>query len=85
MPRVQIYLPDDLHQAVKELGLPISELSRHAVQVELRRRELAAETDRYLAELAAELGGPPTADELAAADTWIDAVTVPVPPARRPA
>ncbi len=79
---MQIYLPDDLHQAVKELGLPISELSRHAVRIELRRRELTAEADRYLAELAAELGGPPTAEELAAADTWIDAASV--PPARRP-
>jgi len=83
MPRVQIYLPDDLHRAVKELGLPISELSRHAVRAELRRRELAAETDRYLAELLGEVGGPPTADELAAADAWIDDATV--PSARRPA
>jgi hypothetical protein len=82
MPRVQIYLPEDLHQAVKELELPISELSRHAVRLELRRRELAAEADRYLAELALELGGPPTVDELAAADAWIDSATV--PPARRP-
>jgi hypothetical protein len=81
MPRVQIYLPDDLHQAVKELELPISELSQHAVRVELRRRQLAAAADRYLAELAVELGGPPTADELAAAEAWIDAATV--PPARR--
>jgi hypothetical protein len=40
---MQVYLPDDLHQAVKELGLPISELSRHAVRLELRRRELAVE------------------------------------------
>jgi hypothetical protein len=83
MPRVQIYLPDDLHRAVKELGLPISELSRQAVRVELRRRELACEADRYLAELTAELGGPPTADELAAAEAWIDAAIK--APARRPA
>lgn len=82
MPRVQIYLPDDLHHAVKELELPISELSQHAVRVELRRRELAADADRYLAKLSVELGGAPTADELAAADAWID--TAAVPPARRP-
>lgn len=82
MPRVQIYLPDDLHQAVKELQLPISELAQHAVRVELRRRQLAAVADQYLSQLAVELGGPPTADELAAADAWIDAATVPV--ARRP-
>jgi hypothetical protein len=82
MPRVQIYLPDDLHQAVKELGMPISELAQQAVRTELCRRKLAAAADRYLAEIAMELGGPPTADELAAADAWIDAATV--PPARRP-
>jgi post-segregation antitoxin (ccd killing protein) len=82
MPRVQIYLSDDLHQAVKELGLPISELSQQAVRMELRRRELNAAADRYLAELAMALGGPPTADELAAAEAWIDAAAV--PSARRP-
>lgn len=62
--------------------MPISELAQQAVRVELRRRELAAAADRYLAELAVELGGSPTADELAAADAWIDAAIV--PPARCP-
>jgi hypothetical protein len=82
MPRVQIYLPGDLHQAVKQLQLPISELAQHAVRIELRRRELAAATDQYLAELAVELGGPPTVDELAAADAWVDTATGPA--RRRP-
>ena len=72
MPRIQIYLPDDLYEAVKQRGLPISELSQFAVREELRRDALRAETDRYLDELAAKLGGPPTADELAAADRWLD-------------
>ncbi|MGH8907507.1 MAG: hypothetical protein ACRD0K_13515 [Egibacteraceae bacterium] len=73
MPRVQIYLPEELYRAVKDLGLPISELSQDAVRQELRRRELIEEANRYLAELDEELGGPPTPEELAAADAWIDA------------
>ncbi len=72
MPRIQIYLPDDLYAAVKSRGLPISELSQAAVRDELRLEALHAETDRYLRELASALGGPPTERELAAADRWID-------------
>lgn len=72
MPRIQIYLPDDLHRAVKQLGLPISELSQAAVRDEVRRRELAAAADQYLDELFTEVGGPPSPEELATADDWID-------------
>lgn len=72
MPRVQVYLPEELYRAVKDLGLPISELSQEAVRRELRRRELLQETDRYLAELAEEVEGSPTPEELTAADAWID-------------
>jgi len=72
MPRVQVYLPEELYRAVKDLGLPISELSQEAVRSELRRRELIHETERYLAELAEELDSPPTPEELTAADAWID-------------
>jgi hypothetical protein len=39
MPRMQVYLPDDLYQ-------------------QLCRRELSAETDRYLETLIAEVGEP---------------------------
>jgi post-segregation antitoxin (ccd killing protein) len=58
MPRMQVYLPDDLYHAVKERGLPASELLQKAVRAELRRRELLDETDRYLAELIGEVGEP---------------------------
>lgn len=75
MPRIQIYLPDDLYDAVKERGLPISELSQAAVRDTLRREALRAETDRYLDELAGKLGGPPTQAELTAADRWIRRAT----------
>ena len=58
MPRMQVYLPNDLHAAVKEHGLRASELLQEAVRVELRRRELLHETDDYLADLFAEVGEP---------------------------
>jgi post-segregation antitoxin (ccd killing protein) len=58
MPRMQVYLPDELYQQVKERGLPASELLQEAVRAELRRQELLERTDEYLAELVAEVGEP---------------------------
>jgi post-segregation antitoxin (ccd killing protein) len=58
MPRLQVYLPDELYRAVKERHLPASELLQGAVRVELRRQELLDETDRYLTELVEEVGEP---------------------------
>jgi post-segregation antitoxin (ccd killing protein) len=55
---MQVYLPDDLYRAVKELGLPASELLQAAVRVEVRRRRILEATDEYLAELVAEVGKP---------------------------
>jgi hypothetical protein len=66
MPRMQVYLPDDLYRLVKARGLPASELLQKAVRAELRRLDLIAETDRYLAELVSEVGQP-TERELAGA------------------
>ena len=66
MARMQVYLPDDLYQLVKTRGLPASELLQRAVRAELRRLDLLAETDRYLADLVAEVG-PPSAGERARA------------------
>ena len=40
MPRLQVYLPDDLYAQLKEHGLPASELLQEAVRAELRRRAL---------------------------------------------
>lgn len=62
MPRMQVYLPDALYKEVKERGLPASELLQEAVVAELRRRELEARTDDYLAELVAEVGEPSDAE-----------------------
>ena len=61
MPRVQVYLPDELYRAVKERHLAASELLQGAVRFELRRLELLEATDRYLSELVDEVGEPSTA------------------------
>lgn len=58
MPRMQVYLPDELYREVKERGLPASELLQEAVRTELRRQDLLGETDRYLAGLVEEVGSP---------------------------
>jgi post-segregation antitoxin (ccd killing protein) len=58
MPRMQVYLPDDLYGAVKKRRLPASELLQNAVRAELRRLDLLAASDRYVAELISEVGQP---------------------------
>ena len=66
MPRMQVYLPDDLYRAVKERGLAASELLQEAIRIELRRRELVEASDDYLSELLDEVGQP-TPEETARA------------------
>lgn len=63
---MQVYLPDALHKQVKAHELPVSELLRAAVEVELRRRNLLAETDRYLADLVGRVGAPSPAQRVRA-------------------
>jgi post-segregation antitoxin (ccd killing protein) len=58
MPRMHVYLPDDLYRAVKERDLPASELLQEAVAAELRRQALNEHADQYLADLIAEVGEP---------------------------
>ena len=60
MPRVQVYLPDDLHDELKKRGLPASELLQIALRAELERQDALDETARYLEELVAEVGEPST-------------------------
>lgn len=55
---MQVYLPDELYRAVKERKLPASELLQAAIRAELRRQHLLDETDRYLAEVMAQIGEP---------------------------
>lgn len=58
MPRLQVYLPAELYDEVKARGLPASELLQNAVRAELRRQDLSAEADRYIAALADQVGAP---------------------------
>ena len=58
MPRMQVYLPEAMYEQVKARGLPVSELLQRAVQAEVRRQDLLAQTDRYVGELIAEVGAP---------------------------
>ena len=67
MPRMQVYLPDDLYDELKQRGLPASELLQEAVRAELRRQALLEETDAYLTALIDEVGEP-TPDEMARAE-----------------
>ena len=66
MPRMQVYLPDDLYKLVKKGRLPASELLQDAVRAEVRRRELLEEGDKYVAELVAQLGEPTARQRLRA-------------------
>ncbi len=67
MARMQVYLPDEMYEQVKARGLLASELLQKAVRAELRRLELLAETDRYVADLIAEVGPPTAAEHTSAA------------------
>ena len=55
---MQVYLPEPMYQHVKSRNLPVSELLQKAVEAEIRRQDLLAETDRYVADLIAEVGVP---------------------------
>jgi hypothetical protein len=59
---MQVYLPDDLYALIKKRRLPASELLQQAVRSEVRRLDLLAETDRYVAELVAQVGKPSAAE-----------------------
>ena len=59
---MQVYLPDDLYALVKKRRLPASELLQKAVRAELRRLDLLAESDRYLADLVLQVGEPSAAE-----------------------
>lgn len=64
---MQVYLPADLYEIVKERGLSASELLQEAVRAEVRRTKLLATSRRYTAELAAEVGQPAARESTRAA------------------
>ena len=66
---MQVYLPEAMYQQIKARSLPVSELLQKAVETEIRRQDLLAETDRYLADLISEVGVPSPAQRSRAAAT----------------
>lgn len=58
MPRIQVYLPADLYEAVNQRRLPASKLLQEAVRAELRGRQVESASRRYTAELTAHVGQP---------------------------
>jgi hypothetical protein len=76
MPRIQVYLPDELHREVKRSGLSPSELLQRAVRSELQRRQQIDRLDEYLGEIQEELGKP-TRAEKARADAVVRRMTRP--------
>jgi len=70
MPRVNIWLPEHLHRAAKNLHLPLSELAQRAIAAEVERHRKVAALDAYLAELDSEFG-PATDDQVAEAEAWV--------------
>ena len=55
---MQVYLPADLYEIVKQRQLPASELLQEAVRTEVRRRKLLSASRRYTTELTAQVGQP---------------------------
>jgi hypothetical protein len=70
MPRLQVYLPDDLYNQLKARGLPASELLQTAVRAELERQRAIDATDEYVEKLVSEVGEP-TPEEVARADAIV--------------
>jgi hypothetical protein len=74
MPRVQVYLPDDLYRQLKERALPASELLQDAVRAEIQRQILLEAADEYVRNLIEEVGEPsPTA--MARAESIADRIS----------
>ncbi len=65
---MQVYLPTELYELVKERGLPASELLQEAVRAELRRRELMAASEKYTTELRTQVGAPTSAQRARATE-----------------
>lgn len=55
---MQVFLPHELYMALKDRGLPASELLQEAVEAELRRQHLNDEAGRYVEELVSDVGEP---------------------------
>jgi len=73
MARVNVSIPDELHERARRAGLNVSRLAAGALEAELDRRDKRDALASYLAELEAELGLVQPADA-EAAEGWADRV-----------
>ena len=70
MPRMQVYLSDDLYDVVKSQGLSPSRLLQDAVRDHCQRQEKIAEARAYVQEIYEQLG-PPTEED----NVWAETLT----------
>lgn len=70
MPKMTVYLPDDLFEIVKQRELPVSELLQAAIRNQLALEEKRAAADRLARAIVRE-HGEPSARDLAWADALV--------------
>lgn len=68
MPRMQVYLSDELYDIVKSQGLSASRLLQDAVRDHCQRQDKIRAAHEYVQEMY-EMLGPPTSDDI----EWADA------------
>lgn len=66
MPRVSVYLPNDLYEEVKRDGAPVSEILQEALRARTAMAERLRALDAYLDDMVAEVGTPTAANRRAA-------------------
>jgi len=72
MARVQVYVPDELHEQLKRYEIPASELFQAAVRAEVERRRAIAEFEQWLAETESEPATDvPTADDVRWSEAFV--------------
>jgi post-segregation antitoxin (ccd killing protein) len=76
MTRVNITVPDEVAAQARGAGLNVSRVATAALIAELDRRNKIEALDAYLAQLEAELGPIPAAEQAAAA-AWADRILAP--------
>lgn len=79
MPRVSIWLPEELHRLAKDLCLPLSELAQQAVAQAIERSRKGEALDAYLTELDAELGAA-TGEQRGKAEALVARLGAPTSP-----
>lgn len=55
MPKVSVYLPDELYDEVRRRGLPLSAVTQEAIE----RRIAADDRSQWIARMRAKVAGPP--------------------------